>query len=219
MPRSPAKSLTSTAASPPDTSLDPPRDAEEVRSWRNGAWTPYSSPPSTPARSPAARAPAPARPCCAACCSAASAPAACKAAGTTTRPTTDAPTLASTRAPTTSATPASSTCAKPRSSQSWIRGSVGHSTPPPARHDRSPRRQPGPRHPARTGQPPGRDRHLRSEAAPGPGGARLRSRPRRRRPLTADGLDLCEFDGDARLGAPEGAGARPGQPRPGNPAP
>jgi hypothetical protein len=27
MPRSPAKSLTSTAASPPDTSLDPPRDA------------------------------------------------------------------------------------------------------------------------------------------------------------------------------------------------
>jgi hypothetical protein len=31
MPRSPAKSLTSTAASPPDTSLDPPRDAEEVR--------------------------------------------------------------------------------------------------------------------------------------------------------------------------------------------
>ena len=30
MPRSPAKSLTSTAASPPDTSLDPPRDAEEV---------------------------------------------------------------------------------------------------------------------------------------------------------------------------------------------
>ena len=38
MPRSPAKSLTSTAASPPDTSLDPPRDADEVRSWRNGAW-------------------------------------------------------------------------------------------------------------------------------------------------------------------------------------
>ena len=41
MPRSPAKSLTSTAASPPDTSLDPPRDAEEVRLWRNGAWTPW----------------------------------------------------------------------------------------------------------------------------------------------------------------------------------
>ncbi len=40
MPRSPAKSLTSMAASPPDTSLDPPRDAEEVRSWRNEAWTP-----------------------------------------------------------------------------------------------------------------------------------------------------------------------------------
>jgi hypothetical protein len=40
MPRSPAKSLTSTVASPPDTSLDPPCDAEEVRSWRNGAWTP-----------------------------------------------------------------------------------------------------------------------------------------------------------------------------------
>ena len=39
MPRSPAKSLTSTAASPPDTSLDPPRDAEDARSWRNGAWT------------------------------------------------------------------------------------------------------------------------------------------------------------------------------------
>jgi hypothetical protein len=33
MPRSPAKPLTSTAASPPDTSLDPPRDAEEVRLW------------------------------------------------------------------------------------------------------------------------------------------------------------------------------------------
>jgi hypothetical protein len=32
MPRSPAKSLTSTAASPPDTNLDPPRDAEELRS-------------------------------------------------------------------------------------------------------------------------------------------------------------------------------------------
>ena len=32
MPGSPAKSLTSTAASPPDTSLDPPRDAEELRS-------------------------------------------------------------------------------------------------------------------------------------------------------------------------------------------
>ncbi len=30
MPRSPAKSLTSTAASPPGTSLDPPRDAESV---------------------------------------------------------------------------------------------------------------------------------------------------------------------------------------------
>ena len=30
MPRSPAKSLTSTAASPPDTSLDPPHDAEEL---------------------------------------------------------------------------------------------------------------------------------------------------------------------------------------------
>ena len=29
------------AASPPDTSLDPPRDAEEVRSWRNGAWIGY----------------------------------------------------------------------------------------------------------------------------------------------------------------------------------
>jgi hypothetical protein len=32
MPRLPAKSLISTAASPPDTSLDPPRDAEELRS-------------------------------------------------------------------------------------------------------------------------------------------------------------------------------------------
>jgi hypothetical protein len=32
MPGSPAKSLTSTAASPPDTSLDPPRGAEELRS-------------------------------------------------------------------------------------------------------------------------------------------------------------------------------------------
>jgi hypothetical protein len=31
MPRSPARSLTSTAASPTDTSLDPPRDAEELR--------------------------------------------------------------------------------------------------------------------------------------------------------------------------------------------
>jgi hypothetical protein len=40
MPGSPAKSLTSTAAKPLDTSLDPRRDAEEVRSWRNGAWTP-----------------------------------------------------------------------------------------------------------------------------------------------------------------------------------
>lgn len=36
-------------------------------------------------------------------------------------------------------------------------------------------------------------------------------------PLTVDGPDLCEFDGDARLGAPEGAGARPGQPRPRKP--
>jgi len=41
MPRSPAKSLTSTAASPPDTSLDPPRDAEEVRLWRNGVGLDY----------------------------------------------------------------------------------------------------------------------------------------------------------------------------------
>jgi hypothetical protein len=32
MPGSPAKSLTSTAASPPDTGLDPPRNAEELRS-------------------------------------------------------------------------------------------------------------------------------------------------------------------------------------------
>ena len=38
-------------------------------------------------------------------------------------------------------------------------------------------------------------------------------------PLTVDGFDLCEFDGDARLGALEGAGARQDQPRPGNPAP
>jgi hypothetical protein len=44
MPRSPAKSLTSTAASPPDTSLDPPRNAEEVRSWRSGPGRPANGP-------------------------------------------------------------------------------------------------------------------------------------------------------------------------------
>ena len=41
MPRSPAKFLTLTAAGPPDTSLDPPRDAEEVRLWRNGVGLDY----------------------------------------------------------------------------------------------------------------------------------------------------------------------------------
>jgi len=48
MPRSPAKSLTSTAASPPDTSLDPPRDAEELRS-ASGAQMTIGDPSPLPA--------------------------------------------------------------------------------------------------------------------------------------------------------------------------
>ena len=40
MPRSPAKSAHIDGGQSPDTSLDPPRDAEDARSWRNGAGRP-----------------------------------------------------------------------------------------------------------------------------------------------------------------------------------